>query len=259
MNPLGNRELVDELRVRQIVRRVIEESLGEEHLPHRPDSCDTTQELRVSDRSARRPTGTSRIHLAPGAERTAEIEELAAQRDAEVVEGGPSGGSGERRVALGADHAGYSLKESLKEYLAEKGYQVDDCGTYSPDPVDYPGPAASVGRKVATGQAWRGIVVDGAGIGSSMAANKVAGVRAALCYDLSTARNARRHNDANLLALGGRLIGEGLARQIVDEFLRTPFAGGRHRRRVEQIMALETEPAQTMTDAALLAAATAED
>ena len=229
---------MDEVRVRQIVRRMVEQSLDEDH-----SGSESKEDRLVSDSPSVRPLKGTRIHLAPGIERTAEIEELAARRGAEVVEEGPSGGSSDRRVAIGADHAGFPLKDSLKAYLAKRGYQVDDCGTFSSDPVDYPDLAATVARKVASGEAWRGIVVDGAGIGSSIAANKIPGVRAALCYDLSTARNAREHNDANLLALGGRLIGEDLARQIVDAFLDTAFAGGRHRRRVERITALERESA----------------
>ncbi|MFQ5946602.1 MAG: ribose 5-phosphate isomerase B [Anaerolineae bacterium] len=250
---------MDELRVRRIVRKVAEETLGEHAFAEPPLSPDAPHDARVPDRPAARPATTARIHLAPGTERTDEIEELAAARDAEVVDGVRSAGSSERSVALGADHGGYALKESLKVYLAGRGYRIDDCGTFSPDPVDYPDLAAAVALKVASGKAWRGIVVDGAGIGSSMAANKIAGVRAALCYDLSTARNAREHNDANLLTLGGSLIGEGLARQIADAFLTTAFAEGRHRRRVEQIMALEREPALLETNETRLPAGSSED
>jgi ribose 5-phosphate isomerase B len=116
---------------------------------------------------------------------------------------------------------------------------VLDCGTHSTEPVDYPDIAAAVARAVAGGRAWRGIVVDGAGIGSCMAANKVPGVRAALCYDLTTARNAREHNDANVLTLGGTLIGMRLATDIVTAFVRSEFAGGRHAPRVAKIDRLD--------------------
>ena len=144
-----------------------------------------------------------------------------------------------RPVALGADHGGYILKESLKEVVASLGYPVIDCGTTSGDPVDYPDYAYAVARLVSEGLAWRGIVVDGAGIGSCMAANKVPGVRAALCYDHATAANSREHNDANVLTLGAGLIGPALAGQIARMWLATEFGGGRHARRVEKIGAIE--------------------
>ncbi|HEY6193654.1 MAG TPA: ribose 5-phosphate isomerase B, partial [Candidatus Eisenbacteria bacterium] len=145
-----------------------------------------------------------------------------------------------RRVALGADHGGYALKEILRRAIAEEmGWEVHDCGTHSADAVDYPDFAAAVAREVASGRAARGIVVDTAGIGSSMAANKVAGVRCALCHDDVTVRNAREHNDANVLALGSRIVHRGTAVSMVRLFLTTEFAGGRHARRVQKIMALE--------------------
>ncbi len=142
-------------------------------------------------------------------------------------------------VALGADHGGYALKETLKAYLTELGYPVVDCGTHSTEAVDYPDLAYAVARLVSPGEAWRGIVVDGAGIGSAMAANKVPGVRAALCYDHATALNSREHNDANVLTLGAGLIGPSLARQIAQTWLATPFGGGRHQRRVDKIGDIE--------------------
>jgi ribose 5-phosphate isomerase B len=144
-----------------------------------------------------------------------------------------------RRVAVGADHGGYPLKEALKLWLLELGYAVEDCGTFNTDPVDYPDFAAAVARRVGTGVCWRGIVIDGAGIGSCMAANKVAGVRASLCYDLSTARNAREHNDANVLTLGAGLVGATLAKDIVRVWLATECTEERHKQRVAKIMALE--------------------
>jgi ribose 5-phosphate isomerase B len=142
-------------------------------------------------------------------------------------------------IAIGGDHGGFAMKEKLAFRLKEQGYTVIDCGTDSTEAVDYPDIAASVASKVAGGEAEVGIVVDGAGIGSAMAANKVPGVRAALCYDISTAHNAREHNHANVLTLGAGLIGEGLAAQIVAEFLATPYGEGRHARRVAKIDKLE--------------------
>ncbi|MDD3824771.1 MAG: ribose 5-phosphate isomerase B [Anaerolineae bacterium] len=142
-------------------------------------------------------------------------------------------------MALGSDHGGFAMKEDLKAYLGELGYDVVDCGTHSTAAVDYPDLAYAVARLVSEGRAWRGIVVDGAGIGSCMAANKVPGVRAALCYDHATAVNSREHNDANVLTLGGTLLGPGLARQVVKVWLETEFGGGRHARRVDKIMQIE--------------------
>ncbi len=153
--------------------------------------------------------------------------------------GSPAASAGGKGVALGADHGGFKLKESLKAYLRELGHEVVDCGTSSTEAVDYPDFALAVAELVSQGRTWRGILVDGAGIGSCMTANKVPGVRAAMCYDQSTALNSREHNDANVLTLGAGLIGETLAQQIVKTWLETPFGGGRHARRVEKIM--ETE------------------
>jgi ribose 5-phosphate isomerase B len=146
-----------------------------------------------------------------------------------------------KRLALGADHGGFELKEKLKPFLYDLGWSVDDCGTWSEQPVDYPDIAHRVARKVAAGEARLGIVIDGAGIGSAMAANKVPGIRAALCYDIVTARNSREHNDANVLTLGGRLIGIALAQEIVRNWLGTECREERHRKRVAMIEAIERE------------------
>ena len=143
------------------------------------------------------------------------------------------------RVAIGADHGGYPLKQKLAAYLGELGYDAVDCGTSSTDSVDYPDFAHEVARRVASGECRWGIVVDGAGIGSSMTANKVPGVRAALCYDLSSARNSREHNLANVLTLGSGLIGENLAKQIVRTWLETPWGSDRHQKRVDKITEVE--------------------
>ncbi|MEO1063921.1 MAG: ribose 5-phosphate isomerase B [Actinomycetota bacterium] len=143
------------------------------------------------------------------------------------------------RIAIGADHAGYPLKAHLVTYLEGQGHEVADVGTSSTEAVDYPPYCAAVGRRVADGRADLGIVTGGSGQGEQLAANKVRGVRAALCNDLYTARMAREHNDANVLSLGARIVATGLAEEIVDLFVATPFAGGRHERRVDQVMALE--------------------
>jgi ribose 5-phosphate isomerase B len=143
------------------------------------------------------------------------------------------------RVAIGADHAGFLLKEHLKRTLVSLGHTVDDHGTHSEASVDYPPICIAVGKTVAAGGADRGIVVGGSGQGEQIAANKVPGVRAALCNDLFTARLSREHNDANVLSMGGRIVAFGLADEILTLWLATPFAGGRHQRRVEQIAEAE--------------------
>ena len=144
-----------------------------------------------------------------------------------------------KAVAIGADHGGFDLKETLKTEISALGYEVIDAGTGGREAVDYPDFAHAVASMVSAGKAWRGIVVDGAGIGSCMVANKVPGVRAGMAYDYSSAVNGREHNDANVLTLGAGLIGVNLARQIVQVWLATPFGGGRHARRVEKITAME--------------------
>ncbi len=148
------------------------------------------------------------------------------------------------RIAIAADHGGWELKEDLRRFLMEAAHQVIDFGTHGPQAVDYPDFALQVAEAVAGGLFEVGVVVDGAGIGSCIAANKVPGVRAALCYDLSTARNAREHNYANVLTLGAGLVGRNLARQIVQEFLATPWGAERHGRRVAKITAIEAKYAR---------------
>ena len=147
------------------------------------------------------------------------------------------------RIAIGSDHAGYRLKQHFVEVLRADGHHVRDLGTDSEEPVDYPPICAAVGRQVAMGAAERGIVLGGSGQGEQISANKVRGVRAALCNDLYTARYARLHNDANVLSLGARVVGEALADEILHTWLTTEFEGGRHQRRIEEITALETENA----------------
>ncbi|MGI9644905.1 MAG: ribose 5-phosphate isomerase B [Ilumatobacteraceae bacterium] len=145
------------------------------------------------------------------------------------------------RIAIGSDHAGYDLKQYLVGILIASGHDVDDQGTHSTESVDYPAICAGVGRTVRDGDADVGIVLGGSGQGEQLAANKVRGVRAALCNCLYTARLAREHNDANVLSIGGRVVGPGLAAEIVTTFLSTEFEGGRHARRVDQLTALEAE------------------
>lgn len=143
------------------------------------------------------------------------------------------------RVAIGADHAGFLLKEHLKRTLAALGHDVQDLGTHSDASTDYPPISAAVGRAVVERRADRGVVIGGSGQGEQIAANKVAGVRAALCNDLYTARMSRLHNDANVLTIGGRIVAAQLADEILKTWLEAPFEGGRHQRRVEQIADIE--------------------
>ncbi len=160
----------------------------------------------------------------PAAERSSEFQHL---------------DTADRAVSLGADHGGFELKELIKGWLNESGYTVIDCGTHNRESVDYPDYAFAVAQHVASGRAFRGVIVDGAGIGSCMAANKVPGIRAAMCYDQATALNSREHNNANVLTLGAGLIGPNLAKQIVFTWFKTSFRGGRHARRVDKIEAIE--------------------
>jgi ribose 5-phosphate isomerase B len=146
-----------------------------------------------------------------------------------------------KRIALGADHGGFEMKEQVKSLLADLGHDYQDFGTHSTEAVDYPDYAHLVARAVAGRTCDLGIVVDGAGIGSCMAANKVPGVRAAMCYDEASARNSREHNGANVLTLGGKMISANRMREIVRAWLGTELTEDRHRRRVEKINAIERE------------------
>jgi ribose 5-phosphate isomerase B len=160
---------------------------------------------------------------------------------AQAVPQSESNAGGARVVAIGADHGGFELKENLRAYIAEMGFDVRDMGAYNKNPVDYPEFAHAVARVVAAGKAGRGIMIDGAGIGSCIVANKVPGVRAGMAYDISSAANSREHNDTNLLTLGAGMIGVNLARQIVKTWLATEFGGGRHAPRVDKITAVERQ------------------
>lgn len=142
-------------------------------------------------------------------------------------------------VALGSDHAGLELKREIMKYLDEKGILYKDYGTYTPDSTDYPDYAAAVGKAINSSEADKGILICGTGVGIGMAANKIKGIRCAVCSECYSAEMTRRHNDANVIAIGERVVGTGLALKIVDTFLNTEFEGGRHARRVSKIMDLE--------------------
>jgi ribose 5-phosphate isomerase B len=243
----------DELRAR--VRKVVLRTLGRAEgagpgaAPAEPHPPSHKSRL-VSERDVRHLPYGSELTVEPGQLITPLARQVAMERRVTFVtssapraaEGSPAPAgppSATGAVAIGADHGGYRLKETLKDLVGGLGHEVVDCGTSGTEAVDYPDFALAVAELVAQGRVERGILVDGAGIGSCMAANKVPGVRAALCYDAATAVNSREHNDANVLTLGAGLLGENLAKQIVRTWLATPFGGGRHARRVEKIMAIE--------------------
>jgi ribose 5-phosphate isomerase B len=234
--------------IEALVRKVVMRTLG-------PTPTNATGRKRplLDEATLRATPAGSTLNLAadtlitPLAREVAQERNITLQLAPAAPPTGATGKSGARRVAIGADHGGYELKEALKTMLAVD-YEVIDCGTHSKDPVDYPDIAVAVARRVAAGDAWRGILIDGAGIGSCMAANKISGVRAAMCYDQATAVNSREHNNANVLTLGAGLIGPNLAQQIVKTWLGTEFGGGRHAGRVAKIDALDgARPAATQT------------
>lgn len=239
-----------EAEVREIVRRILTRlaeapapgSGAPAAPPRRP-----TGRMMIDEAAVRALAPGSRLAVPKGALVTPLARQVAQERGVTLDEGAPAriprastgSASPQQRVAIGADHGGYPLKETLKAHLQTLGYEVVDCGTNSADAVDYPDFAYAVAQLVASGQCANGIVVDGAGIGSCMTANKVPGVRAALCYDHATAVNSREHNHANVLTLGAGLIGANLAKQIAQTWLTTPYGGGRHAARVEKIKAIE--------------------
>jgi ribose 5-phosphate isomerase B len=239
--------VINESRVKQMVRRVVYRTLG---LPQSGTRGTSRPIVTEADIQAVPPGGE--FQVPPGALITPLARQVAMDRhvvlapspsttaaDHPGVWEGPSNPGSGQVIAVGADHAGYPLKQELSRYLSELGFKVQDCGTGSADSVDYPDFAVAVAQLVASGRAWRGIMVDGAGIGSCMVANKIPGVRAAMCYDQATAVNSREHNDANVLTLGAGLIGPALARQIVQAWLQTNFGGGRHARRVNKIVEID--------------------
>jgi ribose 5-phosphate isomerase B len=181
------------------------------------------------------------LRIDEGAIITPLAQDLARERGVEIERVRRRSAARPKRIALGADHGGFEMKEEIKRLLADLGHNYHDFGTHSTEAADYPDYAHAVARAVARGVCDLGIVVDGAGIGSCMAANKVPGARAAMCYDEATARNSREHNDANVLTLGGKMISLDLMRQIVRAWLSTELTEDRHRRRVNKIDAIERE------------------
>ena len=212
MNP------IDDAEIRKIVQRVMRQVTGASSTPNPAPAAAPTPG------SASNPADTQRVESAA----------LASGAPAEAV-------PGKKVVAIGADHGGFELKEILKATLSELGYDVRDVGAYNKSAVDYPDFAHEVARLVSVGKAWRGIMIDGAGIGSCIVANKLPGIRAGMAYDYSSAVNSREHNDCNVLTLGAGLIGINLAKQIVKTWLATEFGGGRHSARIDKITAIEKQ------------------
>jgi ribose 5-phosphate isomerase B len=183
------------------------------------------------------------LRVPAGAIITASAREVAAARGVRIVEVAEEQLSAmapaAQTIAIGADHGGFALKETLKPLIESLGLAIRDAGVFEEKPADYPDIALKVAELVTSGAAGRGVIIDGAGIGSSIAANKVPGIRAALCYDKASARNSREHNDSNVLTLGARLLTQSQAEDVLRTWLGTPFGGGRHQARVQKILDIE--------------------
>ena len=195
----------------------------------------------ITENEIRSAAAGDTLRIDEGAILTPLAEDLARERGLQIERVRRGSAARKMRIALGADHGGYEMKEDVKRVLADLGHDFQDFGTHSTEAVDYPDYAHLVARAVASQTCDLGIVIDGAGIGSCMVANKVPGVRAAMCYDEASARNSREHNGANVLTLGGKMISTDLMREIVRVWLATELTEDRHRRRVEKISAIERE------------------
>lgn len=231
--------VIDEKTVREMVRRVVLRTVQAT-----VDTRSGNATRLVTQQDIEGATPGSDLRVTGEAIVTPLARQTALERGITVVRGDAEpkvspAGEGSLTVALAADHGGFEMKEAVARHLHERGFSVIDCGTHDKEAVDYPDLALAAARLVAQGKAAAAIIVDGAGIGSCMAANKVPGVRAAMCYDEATAANSREHNGANVLTLGAGLIGAALATRIVDTWLDTPHGGGRHARRVDKIMDIE--------------------
>ena len=207
-----------------------------------PAAHDESSKTMITEDDVRDLADGSVLRIAEGARLTPLAADIVSEKKIELVRRVPRRGSKTSKlIAVGADHGGYKMKEELKKFLGELGHQVHDFGTNSEDPVDYPDLAYAVARSVAEGESDLGIVIDGAGVGSAMTANKVPGVRAAACYSVAVARNSREHNDANVLSLGSKTITSAEMREIVQAWLGTEMTEDRHRKRVAKIQAVERQ------------------
>ena len=234
-------------RIRELVRQVVTRTLGASTLGESNDGQGISRKqssLLTEEMVQQLPVGSS-YPLTAVTRITPLARQAALERRIKLIEVddqtpplmSANQSTTQKTIAIGADHGGVGLKDALKKMLLsdEFEYNLIDCGTHNKDSVDYPDYAYAVAQQVGSGKAWRGIMIDGAGIGSCMVANKLPGIRAAMCYDQSTAVNSREHNNANVLTLGAGLIGTNLAKQIVTTWLSTDFGGGRHARRVNKI------------------------
>lgn len=207
-----------------------------------PATHDESSKTVITEDDVRDLDDGSVLRIAEGARLTPLAADIVSEKKIELVRRVPRRGSKTSKlIAVGADHGGYKMKEELKKFLRELGHQVHDFGTNSEDPVDYPDLAYAVARSVAEAESDLGIVIDGAGVGSAMTANKVPGVRAAACYSVAVARNSREHNDANVLSLGSKTITSAEMREIVQAWLGTEMTEDRHRKRVAKIDAVERQ------------------
>ncbi len=232
--------------IRQLVREALESQLSARPQPAselpNPELVDESVKDVITELEVRQLKASASLLVRQDAIITPAAQDLIRERGIQLVRRRRSAAMGKNRlIALGADHGGYEMKEELKKLLAELGYRYRDFGTFSTEAVDYPDIAHAVAQAVAQGVCDLGIIVDGAGIGSCITANKVPGVRAALCYDEATARNSRQHNDANVLTLGGRMLSTEQMRQVVTTWLSTEISQERHRKRVAKIVAIERQ------------------
>ena len=247
-------------RIRALVRDVLDKALPEEAAPASQktpsrfiDTAPTTSSATtvtvdessktvITEDDVRDLAGGSVLRIAEGARLTPLAADIVSEKQIQIVRRVPRRGSdASRLIAVGADHGGFKMKEELKTFLTSLGHQVHDFGTNSEDAVDYPDFAYAVAKSVAEGTADVGIVIDGAGVGSAMTANKVPGVRAAACYSVEVARNSREHNGANVLTLGSKTINSSQMRDIVRAWLATEMTEDRHRKRVAKIEAIERQ------------------
>lgn len=230
--------MVDRLKIEQLVKEKLLNHIGKDNGLAKPLDFVNEQHIRSLDSSSKYVAVTNNAVITTLARDLAEAKNIefrvvAGNQTLNSVPQNPKG------IAIGCDHGGFALKNVLISELRKWGYEVCDVGTHSTDSVDYPDFAFAVAETVSLKNCVYGIVIDGAGIGSAMTANKVPGVRAAHCHNLFEVKNSKEHNNANVLSLGARVIGEGLAIEMVKTWLETPFAGGRHQRRVDKIMATE--------------------
>ncbi len=230
-------------KVKQLVKEALQEEIGES--PSAADSSlsvDESVKDVITEADIRDVVDGAKLIIREDAIITPAARDLIGARAIEIrYRARRSASAKQRLIAVGSDHGGYEMKEHLKKFLADLGFNCRDFGTFSNDAVDYPDFAHAVARAVADGHCDLGIIVDGAGIGSCMAANKVPGVRAAMCYDEATARNSREHNYANVLTLGGKMIPVDKMREVVRTWLLTPEGEDRHARRVAKITAIEKQ------------------